>query len=286
MSADVVGFGSSPGSIDVNGVELFVRSIGDGPDVVVLHGGPGAHHDYLLPQYDALATGRRLVYYDQRGGGRSPVARDVPVGWQEHVADLDALLEKRRLDHTTLLGYSWGGLLALLYTVHHPGRVARLALVAPAPATASGRAEFERRFQERMRDPWIEEQRRGLQRSDLRERDPDAYRRRTFELSVAAYFKDRGRARDLTPFRVTARTQQAVWQSLGDYDLSEQIAELSIPSIVLHGRYDPVPLATARQTADLLKAPLEILENSGHAPHVEDFARFVAVLDGFLPKAS
>ena len=67
----------------VNGVELYERRIGEGPAVVVLHGGPGAHHDYLLPGFDALARGRMLVYYDQRGGGRSPVGRDVPVGWQE-----------------------------------------------------------------------------------------------------------------------------------------------------------------------------------------------------------
>ena len=80
--------------LDVNDVRLFTRSVGAGPDVIVLHGGPGAHHDYLLPQFDLLATGRRLRYYDQRGGGRSPVERDVPVGWREHVADLDALIAR------------------------------------------------------------------------------------------------------------------------------------------------------------------------------------------------
>ena len=62
-----------------------------GTPVVVLHGGPGAHHGYLLPEFDALADRRELIYYDQRGGGRSPVPRDVPVGWSEQVADLEAL---------------------------------------------------------------------------------------------------------------------------------------------------------------------------------------------------
>lgn len=66
----------SEGTVTVRGVELFVRAAGSGPDVVVLHGGPGAHHDYLLPQFDALAQDRRLRYYDQRGGGRSPVGQD------------------------------------------------------------------------------------------------------------------------------------------------------------------------------------------------------------------
>ena len=79
--------------VAVRGVELFTRRVGSGPPAVVLHGGPGAHHDYLLPGFDALADRRELIYYDQRGGGRSPVPRDVPVGWTEQVADLEALRE-------------------------------------------------------------------------------------------------------------------------------------------------------------------------------------------------
>src|SRR2546430_1619346 len=78
---------------------LYPGGVGLGPPVVVLHGGPGAHHDYLLPQYDHLAEGgRALLYYDQRGGGRSPVPREVPVGWREHVADLEALRGHWELD--------------------------------------------------------------------------------------------------------------------------------------------------------------------------------------------
>ena len=62
------------------GVSLFTRTIGDGSPVVVLHGGPGASHDYLRPGFDVLAERHSLIYYDQRGGGQSPVPRDVPVG--------------------------------------------------------------------------------------------------------------------------------------------------------------------------------------------------------------
>ena len=61
--------------IEVNGVRLFTRPVGRGPLTVALHSGPGASHDYLLPQYDLLATRRALFYYDQRGGGQSPVSR-------------------------------------------------------------------------------------------------------------------------------------------------------------------------------------------------------------------
>src|SRR5437667_7349 len=143
-------------TVELDGVRLFTRRAGDGPQVVVLHGGPGAHHDYLLPQYDLLARGRTLLYYDQRGGGRSPVGRDTPVGWREHVADLEALRRHWSIDRLTLLGYSWGVLLAVLYWLEHPERVDRLALVSPAPARAAWRAEFERRFAARMADPRID----------------------------------------------------------------------------------------------------------------------------------
>lgn len=269
--------------VAVRDVTLFTRTIGEGPDVVVLHGGPGAHLDYLLPQFDALATGRRLRYYDQRGGGRSPVGRDVPVGWREHVADLEALLVRWQIPSATILGYSWGGLLAMLFAVEHSERVSRLALVSPAPATAVGRAEFERRFAERMLRPEIRRARDALKSSGLRERDPEAYQRRAFELSVAGYFHDFANVHDLTPFRVTGRTQQAVWESLDGYDLRERLARLDMPARVFHGRDDPIPLATAAETARLLRGELVVFEHSGHVPYVEEAEAFRAALDAWLP---
>ena len=271
------------GRTSVNGVSLFTREVGSGPITIVLHGGPGAHHDYLLPQYDRLAGRRTLLYYDQRGGGRSPVDRDVSVDWHAHVSDLHALIEERDLAPATVLGYSWGGLLAMLYAVAHPATVARLALVCPAPATARDRGRFEHRFAERSRAPVIVREREALQASDLRGRDPDAYRRRLFELSVAAYFHDPDKVRDLTPFRLTGRVQQTVWESLGDYDLRASLDALDVPAIVLAGRHDPIPVDTAEETAARLGATLTVFEESGHCPHVEEPERFAAVLDDWLP---
>ena len=272
------------GLVTANGVALFTREVGQGPDVIVLHGGPGAHHDYLLPQFDALATGRRLRYYDQRGGGRSPVARDVPVGWQEHVADLDALLTHWSLPQATLLGYSWGGLLALLYATEHPDRVARLALVSPAAISKGARGEFETEFARRQQDPRILAAREALQQSGLKSSDPDAYRQRLFELSVAGYFADPARSHELTPFRVTGRTQEAVWKSLAGYDLRERVGRLNVPALVLHGRQDPIPLWSAEETARLLRAEIHVLDHCGHVPYVEAYDQFVSLLDRFLPR--
>jgi proline iminopeptidase len=269
--------------VGVRGVELFVRRIGAGPAAVVLHGGPGAHHDYLLPAFDALAEGRELVYYDQRGGGRSAVARDVPVGWTEHVADLEALRGTWAMDRLTLVGYSWGGLLAVLYALAHPSRVAKLALVSPAPTWRTAREQFERVFTHRNLDPSFQEARRKLRESGLRERDPAAFNQRIFELSVAPYFYDPARARDLTPFRVTGRTQQEVWESLGNFDLRPQLpALLGMPSLVLHGENDPIPIEATRAAADLIGAEFHAVPRCGHVPYVEAFETFRAVVGGFL----
>lgn len=270
-------------TVQVPGAELFVRRVGAGPPVVVLHGGPGADHEYLRPGFDALADGRELIYYDQRGGGRSPVPRDVPVGWTEQVADLEALRRHWALEQLTVVGYSWGGLLALLYGLEHPGRIGRLALVSPAPTWREARERFESVFARRNLDPVFQEERRLLRESGLRERDPAAFQQRIFELSVAPYFFDPARARELTPFRVVGRTQQEVWHSLGNYDLRPRLSELAgLPALVLHGEADPIPIDAARTAAELLGAQFHAVPRCGHVPYVEAFETFRTVVGGFL----
>ncbi len=270
----------------VNGVNLFTRTVGSGPDVVVLHGGPGAHHDYLLPQFDSLAVGRRLRYYDQRGGGRSPVSRKVAVGWRDHVADLHALISFWELEPATVVGYSWGGLLALLFATEHPDQVGRLALVSPAPTHSAARHDYQQRLDARMYAPEITRARRELRESGLRDSDPAAYRQRAFELAVAGYFFQPSEARSLTPFLVTLHTHRSVWASLGEYDLRDRLGSLTVPTLVLHGKDDPIPLSTARETAKLLRGRLTVLERCGHVPHVENPQGFLAALNGFLPRIS
>ena len=266
----------------VRGVEIFERRAGSGPETVVLHGGPGAHHDYLLPGFDSLAQGRTLLYYDQRGGGRSPVARDVPVGWREHVADLEALRVVWGLDRLSLVGYSWGALLALLYAIHHPERVSRLGLVSPAPAWREARNRFEAEFARRNADPALQAERKALRESGLREADPEAYQRRLFELSVVPYFHDPARARDLTPFRVTGRTQQEVWTSLGEFDLRPALRSIPIPAVIVHGESDPIPIDATAELAECLRTPLHRVARCGHVPYVEQPDEFTRIVGGWL----
>lgn len=269
--------------IAVGSVKIWVRYKGEGPDVVVLHGGPGADFTTLLPQFDALARSRRLIYYDQRGGGKSRVSSRDPLDWRQHVGDLASLLDHWRIDAADMVGYSWGGLLALLFGTTHRDRVSSLVLVSPAPATAGERDRFLQRYAAQMDHPWIVSQRLRLERSDLRRTNPAVFRQRAFELSMAPYFKNPADAVGFPQFAVSVRAREAVWRSLANYDITEDLRALEFPALVVHGRHDPIPLAAARRIAMLLGAQLEILDESGHMPFVEEFDRFVSVLDEFLP---
>src|SRR5690606_21502455 len=95
----------------------------------------------------------------------------------------------------------------------------RLMLVSPAPISRTWRDQFEAELAARLRSPEVEAIRAELQESGLRERAPDIYRQRAFELAVSGYFADPRRATDLTPFRVTGKVQQSIWESLALFDL-------------------------------------------------------------------
>lgn len=268
-------------------IRLFARWVGDrGPVIPVLHGGPGASQDYLRPQFDRLATGRTLLYYDQRGGGQSEAPREAPLDWRAHVADLEAVVRaEAKPVPATLCGFSWGGLLALLFAIEHPELVDRLALIGPAPTFPEARASYNREFERRQAQPAVAAARAELSQSGLRERNPEAFWKKAFELSVAGYFKEPSRAKNLTPFRVGARAQKAVWESLKGMDLRERLKSVTARTLILHGRHDPVPLSASEALVEILpNARLVVFEDSGHALYAEETDRFVSEMNAFLPK--
>lgn len=262
-----------------------------GPKLLVLHGGPGVDHCYLLPQMLHLGQRYDLLFYDQRGGGRSKSDARIPVTWQIHVEDLAAVIGEFSLDPLSIVGYSWGAMLAMLYAIEmrtnsHLRAPKRLALISPAPLTREFRRQFEAEFARRQQAPEIVRMRDELAGSGLRERDPAAYRQRAFELSVAGYFRNPRNAHDLTPFRVVGRVQQSVWESLGDFDVVKGLEGIRIPSIMIQGRDDPIPVASSVQAAQALKTKLVLLDECGHVPYVEQPTRLFAALDPFLDETN
>ena len=261
------------------------------PRLVVLHGGPGASHEYLLPQFLDLADEHELLFYDQRGGGQSRSDDRSPITWRTHVDDLQHVAAEFALQPLTLVGYSWGALLALLYAIAASAdragpTPARLALVDPAPVSRAWRDEFEAEFSRRQQGDAVRRLRNELATSGLRHADPVAYRQRVFELSVAGYFANPARATDLTPFRVTGRVQQSVWDSLGDYNLLDALAPVGCPSLIVHGLQDPIPLDSSRAAARALRVELVTLDACGHVPYVEQREQFFAALRAFLRRTA
>lgn len=137
--------------IRIGGASLYARAIGQGQPIIVLHGGPDFDHGYLLPDLDRLKDAFRLIYYDQRGRGRSADhVRPEDVTLASDVADLDTVSRHFRLDAAALLGHSWGAVLALEYGVRHPTRVSHLILMNPAPASASDAVVLRKAYLEKL----------------------------------------------------------------------------------------------------------------------------------------
>jgi proline iminopeptidase len=245
----------------------------------------------MLPQMLHLGKRFDLIFYDQRGGGRSKTDARIPITWQTQVEDLGAVVNEFGLEPLSVVGYSWGAMLALLYTVEqrrnpHLVPPARLALINPAPLTREYRRQFEAEFARRQQSPDILKLREELAASGLKEKDPAAYRQRAFELGVAGYFADPHKARDLTPFRVVARIQESVWESLSDFDLIRNLEGIKIPSLVIHGRDDPIPIASSVEAARALGTNPVVLDECGHVPYVEQPQRLFAALDPFLDETN
>lgn len=257
------------------------------PTIIVLHGGPGADHRYLLPQMLELARHYDLLFYDQRGGGKSRTSDNSPVAWRDHVADLGDICREFGIKKPSLLGYSWGAILALLYASEAMEDAdlavpARLVLLSPGPVTMEYRATFNENMKRRGSTPELMAERQALADSGLRDSDPDTYRQRLFELGVAAYFADTADAVNLTPFRVVGRVQDSVWESLGDYDLLPRAERIKIPSSVIHGVEDPIPVDSARDLASALGAESVFIDGSGHVPYVEKPAELWVAINSFL----
>ena len=268
-----------------DGASLYVNEIGPegAPPVVVLHGGPAAHHEYLLPAFARLADRFRLVFYDQRGGGRSRTAPAVALDFDAHVADVALVIRATGADRADVIGYSFGGLIAMVSAARHPTLVRRLALCSSAPPHHGFREGLDRSLAAAQSSPWVVAERQALEASGLRELLPEEYRRRRFALSVAGYFADPRLAYGLTPFRVQSRTADLIRDSLGAYDFTEEVARLDGKRVLfLHGDRDPIDPALLRGVAERAGARFEELAGSGHVPYLEATERFFSILRGFL----
>jgi proline iminopeptidase len=285
-----------------DGITVAVREAGTGRPVIALHGGPG-FRDYLHPDLEPLTSSFRLISYDQRGSGHSTVVTDPTLLTAEaFVADLDRVRESLGVARVTLLGHSWGGGLAALYAIARPDRIERLLLVDAMPPRAEPyMATFSQTLQSRFTDAdraaMAEASARRQKAADAEA--PDACRAfyavfiKGYLHSPAAAARMRGDLCDApaAALRNFSNVNRSIMGSLGAFDLRPQLAAINVPTLVIHGASDPIPMASAREwAASLGDGRLLVIEQSGHFPFVERpdafFPAATAFLQGEWPPAA
>jgi proline iminopeptidase len=283
------------GFLPVDGATLYFRDIGQGPPIMVLHGGPGFDHNYLLPDLDRLADAFRLIYYDQRGRGKSTWnVPPAPVSLESEMEDLERVREYFQLEQAAVLGHSWGGLLAMEYAIRHPECVSRLILLNTCPLSNHDFALFERQLA--ARDPEDAERMRVLD-SDPRLAEGDLETRAAY---YRLYFQPTLRPPELLN-RLTAQlqvdwTKESVLAARATtsrlfpetverpgYDSLPALARLRIPTLILHGDYDFIPLPCATHIAEAIPgARLVVVRDCGHFSYLERPDEVRQALDEFF----
>lgn len=116
--------------VNVGDCELYVEEEGEGFPIVLLHGGPGATHHGFHAEFSRAKTFARLIYYDQRGCGLSDYKKGAGYTIAQAVDDLENLRKALNIEKWTVLGWSYGGLLAQRYALQYPESISGLILVA------------------------------------------------------------------------------------------------------------------------------------------------------------
>jgi proline iminopeptidase len=283
------------GSLPVAGARLSYREIGQGQPIILLHGGPSFDHHYLLPDLDRLADAYRLLYYDQRGRGQP--AEDIQpatVSIASEMDDLDAVREYFQLESVTLLGHSWGGLLAMEYALRHPERVSRLILLNSAPASHDDCAVFVRERDavapEAVETLRVLETRPGYAEGDLEARA--AYYRIYFQATLRPprlldrLVENLGTGWTPEGVLLARAIGNRLWNETyesPEYDLLPRLAGLRVPTLILHGDYDFIPLVCVTHISEAIPgARLVVLRDCGHFSYIERPDEVHRAIDGFF----
>ena len=265
------------------GAHLLAREIGRGDPILVLHGGPDFDHTYLLPDLDRLADGYRLIYYDQRGRGRSADgvrAEDVTLA--SDIADVERVRKHFHVGSATVLGHSWGTVLALEYALRHPQVVSRLILMNPAPASAADVTRFREAYREKQGASALDRMRAVAATDAYKQGRADGvetyYRihfapalQRPEDLDrLLTIMRPSFETTDVLKARaVEQRLYQDTWEVKG-YDLMPKLAALKMPALVIWGDHDFIPREVSEHIAGALpNGRLVTLDGCGHFPYLE-----------------
>ena len=280
------------------GVKLhYVLDGTAGDTVVVLHGGPGLNLETVRPDLAPLARRHHLLYFDQRGSGRSEMPDSLQLTADAMVEDLEALRRTFRLEPMTLLGHSWGGRLALLYAMRYPSRVRRMVLVGSLPLRGLPWGDEYFATQRARRGDAEEARRAALDSVIPSAADPYPACREQMRLflrgvaatpEIAQRIRGDGCAGTPENLRAHAMVNRLVFQSIstdsgGSWDWRGRTAAIAMPALVVHGADDPLPLSSAEKLAAALPGSrLVVIPGAGHYPHAEQPEAFFPPVERFL----
>src|SRR5919197_3607673 len=289
------------GFIPFAGARTWYRSVAaereDGRvPLLCLHGGPGANWHHLDP-YKALADERYVIFYDQLGAGNSPVTEPHdPAMWtpELYVREVDAVREALGLERVHILGHSWGGMLAMQYALGQPDGLASL-VVESSPANVPAwiaevqrlRSELPPEVEATLRrheeagttdDPEYEEAVMVFYRRHLCRTDPwPDWLVRCFEILEAnpeVYHSMNGPSE----FHVIG--------TIKDWDITDRLGDIDVPTLVFSGRYDEVtPAVTETAHRGIRGSEYVVMEESSHMSQAEQPDETLALVRDFLTLA-
>jgi len=290
------------GFVDANGVLLYYKAIGRGEPLLVLHGGPGASHDYFLPYLLPLARKNCVIFIDERGSGRSEKLQDPSeYTLRAMVEDVEAIRRNLRLGNIALLGHSFGGALAQAYALKYQQNLRNLILCSTWHSTKKMNAVFKQ-----MKDtmpPDLRARIDSMEKVGLFGHGKEYERNRyTAEYSAAAwgegYFPYLYQARPdpnydpIASGNMSWDLYRTMWGSSGEFVIDGNLAEveygdrlpsISVPTLIIVGDHDEcAPVLSQEMHDKIAGSKLVVLPASGHMTFVDQPVLFVKAVGEFL----
>lgn len=293
-NATISATAGSEGEFNRHGVTLHYRLLGKGSPILFLSGGPGFTVDPLVSMAQEFAKSHTCILFDQRGTGKSkvPMLDSTTINLKAYLDDLEALRTHLKVKRWTIIGLSWGGMLAMSYAATHPEAVSALVLVDSGGINLDFQKDFAANVFKRLLPAEREAAAFWGDPSRIAA-DPE---RASFEYLRAlapGYFYDRQKAipfiRSLTPqtFNIKVNILMMTDLQKEKYDLREALKTFRRPVLLVYGRQDPMGEETAYLIhRSLLHSTLEFIEECGHIPMVEQPRAFFSIVKRFLRAVS
>ncbi|HVN50058.1 MAG TPA: alpha/beta hydrolase [Acidimicrobiales bacterium] len=263
----------------INGTELFHEELGEGPAVLVLHGGPGFDHTYFRPAFDRLRADHRLIYLDHRHQGRSGRPPIATLTIEQSAEDAAALLDHLGVDRAVVAGHSYGGFVAQELALRHPDLIAGLFLISTTPGQLGATDDPDADPGPRPPEGFVEAIT-TIPATDA------AYA--AMAPIVLPYYFHRLTWEEVAPTFADTRYDSAAFvrgmEVLRSWSSVDRLDRVTAPTLVLVGRHDvttswPQSVRIARR---IPTSELVILENSGHFPWMEEPDAFWTTTDAWL----